>query len=165
MQRANIKAGDTSARDLYSAARELLEPLLAQHWQPGVTEADGMVTSYAVYLMTHLPGWREMSSISEALALFYGAPVGEEAYAAAKKPVQDMIADALDRATRRFDALHRAHRDESERERLRQSGELILAYQYQIAPGQTSLSAQYDFDKPPLDIKLDPAVSALDNAK
>lgn len=165
MQRANIKAGDTSARDLFSAACELLDPLLARRWQPGVTEADGMISSYAAYPVTHLPGWREMGNISEALALYYGAPVGEEAYDAAKKPVQEMIAEALDRVGRRLDALHRAHRDESERERLKQSGELILAYQYQITPGQTVLSAQYDFDKPPLDIKLDPAISPLDNAK
>ena len=64
-----------------------------------------------------------------------------------------------------MEALQRAQRDESERERLRQSGELILAYQYQIKPGQTTLSAQYDFDAPPLEIKIDPSMNAIDNAK
>src|SRR5258707_10133542 len=77
MQRANIKAGDTSARDLYRTAHELLEPLLAHRWQPGITQADGLVTGYATYPVTYLPGWQASATISEALAKFYGAPVGQ----------------------------------------------------------------------------------------
>ncbi len=165
MGSANIKAGDTSARDVYAAARELLEALLDHRWQPGNTEADGRITSFAVYPITHLPGWHDVSSISEALAAYYGAPIGPEAYDAGKKPVQAMIDEALERIQRRLDSLRRSARDETERERLRQSGELILAYQYQIAPGQTSFAAQYDFDAPALEIKLDPSVSAVENAK
>src|SRR5205814_2136301 len=48
---------------------------------------------------------------------------------------------------------------------LRQSGELLLAYQYAIQPGQATFSAQYDFDLPPVEIKLDPKLSPLENAK
>jgi len=165
MGRTNIKAGDTSARDLFAAASELLAPLLAHQWQPGITEGDGLITSFAVYPVTHLPGWRSAETISGALADFYGAPVGPEAYDAGKKPVQAAIDEGLERVGRRLEALRRSERDETERERLRQSGELILAYQYQIARGQDSFAAQYDFDAPALEIKLDPSISALDNAK
>src|SRR5450432_4175305 len=165
MQSANIKAGDASATDLYNAAHELLVPLLAHQWQPGVTQVDGIVTSYATYPISHLPGWERAESISMALDRFYGAHIGIEAYNAAKMPVEAMLTEARERVEKRLAALHRAERDESERDRLRQSGELILAYQHQIAPGQPSLSAQYDFDIPALDIKLDPALSALENAK
>ncbi len=165
MGQTNIKAGDTSARALFDAIGELIGPLLDHHYQPGITEADGMITSYAAYPVTHLPGWRETATISEALALYYGAPVGMEAYDAAKKPVQAMIDEAKDRVQHKLDSLRRSQREDSERERLRQSGELLLAYQYQVAPGQTSFNAQYDFDRPPLDIKIDPTKSVLDNAK
>jgi predicted ribosome quality control (RQC) complex YloA/Tae2 family protein len=165
MQRANIKAGDTSARSLFDVISGLLDSLLNRRWQPGVTEADGQVTSYAAYPVTYLPGWRQTASLSEALALYYGAPVGVEAYEAAKKPVRAMIDEARERIERKLESLHASQRDDSERERLRQSGELLLAYQHTIKPGQTSLSAQYDFDKPPLDIKVDPSMSVLDNAK
>jgi predicted ribosome quality control (RQC) complex YloA/Tae2 family protein len=55
--------------------------------------------------------------------------------------------------------------DEQDRSILRQSGELILAYQYALQPGQTELKAQYDMDAPELVIKLDPQLSALDNAQ
>ncbi len=165
MERANLKAGDTSARALFDSINALLAPLLDRRWQPGVTEADGLVTSYAAYPVTHLPGWRETGSISEAVAAFYGALTGIEAYEAAKGPIKAALDEARERIERRAEALRRAHRDETERERLRQSGELLLAYQYAIQPGQASFSAQYDFDKPPLDIKLDPKLGPVDNAK
>jgi predicted ribosome quality control (RQC) complex YloA/Tae2 family protein len=165
MERANIKAGDTSARTLFEAMQSLLDPLLARRWQPGVTEGDGTITSFAAYPITHLPGWRETSRISEALALYYGAPVGVEAYDAAKKPIREQIEEAAGRLERRLESLKRSQRDDSERERLRQSGELLLAYQYAITPGQTSFSAQYDFDQPALEIPIDPSVNAVENAK
>jgi predicted ribosome quality control (RQC) complex YloA/Tae2 family protein len=165
MERANIKAGDTSARTLFEVIQSLLDPLLARRWQPGVTEGDGTITSYSPYPITHLPGWREVSTISEALALYYGAPVGVEAYDAAKKPIREQLQEAIDRIERRLDSLRRSQRDDSERERLRQSGELLLAYQYAITPGQTSFSAQYDFDQPALEIPIDPSVNAVENAK
>ena len=165
MHSTNIKAGDTSARALFAEVEGLLGPLLDHHWQPGVTGEDGLVTSYATYPITHLPGWQMTETISEAVAEYYGAPVGIEAYDAAKKPIQAGLDEARDRVEHRLEALKRSQRDETERERLRQSGELLLAYQYAVQPGQTSLSAQYDFDQPALDIKIDPSMSALENAK
>ncbi len=165
MERANIRAGDTSARALFDVITSLLEPLLDHRWQPGITEQDSLIASYAAYPVTYLPGWRETATISEALALYYGAPVGPEAYDAAKQPIQDMIDEARQRIERRLASLRRSQRDDAERERLRHSGELLLAYQYEIKPGQSSFSAQYDFDQPPLDINLDPTLSAVENAK
>jgi predicted ribosome quality control (RQC) complex YloA/Tae2 family protein len=165
MERVDIKAEDTSARGLFDAISELLGRLLNRQWQPGVTEADGLITSYSAYPVTHLPGWRETGSIGEALATYYGALTGIQAYEAAKRPIKDMLDEARRRIERRLEALLRSHRDESERERLRQSGELLLAYQYEIQPGQAMFSAQYDFDRPPLEIRIDPKLSPVDNAK
>ena len=62
-------------------------------------------------------------------------------------------------------SLQRGMRDESELERLKQSGELILAYQYTIAESQSELRAQYDLDAPELVIRLDPDRSPLENAQ
>lgn len=163
--RFDAKAGTLEAGDLFESIQELLVPLLAHDWQPGITQEGGLTTSYSVYEVTHLKGWRPVESISEALSQYYGAPVGIEAYDAAKQPVLAALDEAREKIQRKLDALRRSERDETERERLRQSGELLLAYQYQVAPGQTMLSAQYDFDQPPLNIKIDPGISPLDNAK
>ncbi len=163
--RFDAKASTIEPGDLYESVQELITPLLAHDWQPGITQESGLTTSYSVYEITFMKGWRSVESINEALSQFYGAPVGIEAYDAAKQPVFAVLDEAREKIQRKLDALHRSERDESERERLRQSGELILAYHYQIVAGQTVLSAQYDFDLPPLEIKIDPKISPLDNAK
>jgi len=163
--RIDAKAGDLSAGDLHSVITTLIEALHVERFQPGVCEVDGVVQAFAAYPITHLSGWRETATISEALSLYYGAPVGAEAYEAAKQPIRAQLTEAIEKVTRRLEALQRSQRDEAERERLRQSGELILAYQYQIVRGQTTLSAQYDFDAPPLEIKIDTTLTPLENAK
>jgi predicted ribosome quality control (RQC) complex YloA/Tae2 family protein len=159
------RAGDVSARALHEVISGLLNALLDGQFTPGVAESEGLVTAFAAYEITCLPGWRATDGISEALALFYGAPVGAEAYEAAKKPVQAQINEAVDRVSRRLESLQRQARDQSECDRLRQSGELLLTYQYQIRPRQQEFSAQYDFEAPPLVIKLDPLLSPVENAK
>jgi predicted ribosome quality control (RQC) complex YloA/Tae2 family protein len=161
----NTRAGDTSTTALLTAIHELIDPLLKRAWQPGVTESDAALTGYAVFPVHFMPGWTPRDSLNAALADFYGAPIGIEAYDNAKKPIKTMIDEAIEKVTRRLDALKRSHRDESERERLRQSGELLLAYQYQIKPGDKSFSAQYDFDAPALAITLDPTLNPVENAK
>lgn len=163
--RFDAKTGQVDPADLRGVIDELWGAFQTHHWQPGVTGTGEALTSYAVYEITHLPGWRPMESVSAALAAYYGAPVGIEAYDAAKQPIVAVLEEVRDKAQRKLDSLRRAERDPSEMERLRKSGELLLAYQYQIAPGAASFSAQYDFDQPALDIPLDPALSPLDNAK
>ena len=56
-------------------------------------------------------------------------------------------------------------RDDRELEELRQSAELILAYQYAIAEGQSELRAQYDPGGPERLIRLDPDRNPLENAQ
>ncbi|MFN8417732.1 MAG: NFACT RNA binding domain-containing protein [Anaerolineae bacterium] len=165
-------AGDAQAKSavvdpdmLQQVIAEMIGALLNNQFEPGVTEVDGAVTSFSAYEVTHLPGWHSVGDISEALALFYGAPVGEEAYEAAKQPVYAQLNEAIAKVSGKLDSLQRSYRDDSERERLRKSGELLLAYQYQIPAGQSSYKAQYDFDEPEIEIALDPTMSAIDNAK
>ena len=56
-------------------------------------------------------------------------------------------------------------RDDEERQRLKQAGELILAYQYALSAGQRELRAQYDPDGPELLVTLDPDKTPLENAQ
>jgi predicted ribosome quality control (RQC) complex YloA/Tae2 family protein len=65
----------------------------------------------------------------------------------------------------RLASLERSLTDQSERETLRHSGELILAYQFTLAKGQSELKAFYDPDQPELVIKLDPTLTPLENAQ
>ena len=160
-----IRAGDVSARALLDVIAGLMRVLTEAQFEPGIVEAQGMITAFAAYPITFLPGWQRTGGISEAVAAYFGAPTGSEAYDAAKQPVRAQIVEAIERGTRRLEALQRQAPPDSERERLRQSGELILAYQHQIAPRQQEFSAQYDFDAPPLVIPLDPTLGPVENAR
>jgi predicted ribosome quality control (RQC) complex YloA/Tae2 family protein len=156
-------AADTDR--LYDALQSVIQPLSHRAWQPGIASVDGRVTAYSVYPLQHQPGWEATPSVSAALTAFYGAPIGEEAYTAAKEPVRAELKEAIIRTQARLDSLQRSMTDEQDREWLRQSGELILAYQYTLQPGQTLLKAQYDFDLPELQIVLDPTLTPLENAQ
>ncbi len=160
-----VKAPDVDIDDLFAQIEVLMTPLRAREWQPGIVETDGLPQAFSVYPITHADGWQATNGISAALAAFYGAPVGEEAYAAAKKPVFDALDEAKAKQSAKLASLQRSFKDESERETLKQAGELILAYQYAIQPKQTELVAHYDPDKPALVIKLDPTLTPLENAQ
>lgn len=148
-----------------SALNSALEPVKHRIWKPGIVEQHGRVVAYSVYPLTHLEGWAEVRSVSEAMAAFYGAPVGPEAYAAAKAPIKAAIVEARAKLGAKLASLQDSMTDDSEREQLKLAGELILAYQYSISPGQTELAAEYEADRPPLKIKLNPQSSPLENAQ
>lgn len=161
----NTRAADTSARTLLSVIEDLFGAFQAGRWEPGVALEDGVPAAFAAYRLTHLEGWAPRATMSEALEAYYGVMVGEGAYSAAKKPVQAAIAEAKARVQKKLDSLQSSLRDEAALEHLRQSGELLLAYQYALTPGQTILRAQYEVDGPELEIAIDPALTPLENAQ
>lgn len=162
---SELPAHRADAEQVAAALRELTTPLLARQWQPGIAERDGRVTAFSVYPLRHLAGWRPVESVSQALAAYYAAPVGIEAYDAAKAPVRAALVEARAKVEARLQSLRRSLKDTAELEALRQSGELILAYQYTFVPGQTELRAAYEVDAPEIVIALDTALTPLENAQ
>jgi predicted ribosome quality control (RQC) complex YloA/Tae2 family protein len=160
------KAVDADLDALYDALKTVIEPLRKREWQPGIAETDEEgVSAFSVYPITYLEGWHPIDNINAGLVAYYGAPVGEEAYETAKKPVFYQLKEARARLEGKLKSLLDSQTDDSQREVLRQSGELILAYQYALEKGQTELKAQYTPDQPELVIQLDPKLSPLDNAQ
>jgi predicted ribosome quality control (RQC) complex YloA/Tae2 family protein len=165
----NQKAAEADLDALLAALRAVVGPLIERKWQPGIaTDTDdetGLVDAFSVYPLTHLEGWRQLDSISAAVTAYYGAAVGAEAYAKAKQPVQAGIEEGRAKYRAKLYSLEKGLKDESERDTLQHSGELILAYQYTLDEGQTELRAQYDPDGPELVVKLDPTLTPLENAQ
>ncbi len=162
---ANQKASDADADSVYKALKQVIEPLAKRQWQPGIVENENGVAAYSIYPVESMKGWHPTESLSEAITAYYGAPVGEDAYRAAKVPVHEAIREAQAKLGARLAALEKSMTDEQDREVLRQSGELILAYQYGLVKGQTELKAQYEVDAPDLVIKLNPELTPLENAQ
>jgi predicted ribosome quality control (RQC) complex YloA/Tae2 family protein len=161
----NTRAGDTSARTLLAVIADLFGQFQARQWEPGLVTEGEAVIAYSVYPVSFLDGWTRVNSVSEALERYYGPLVGEDAYDAARKPVQAAIDGVKARLQKKLDALRRSLQDEAALDHLRQSGELLLAYQYSLTPGQTLLRAQYEVEGPELEIALDPSLTPLENAK
>lgn len=161
----NQKASDADPIRLLPALESLVTQLGRRQWQPGVVEDENGVEAYSVYPIQCMSGWHPVDTVSEAITAYYGAPVGEDAYRAAKVPVREGLTEAVTKLRARLASLERSLTDESERDVLRQSGELILAYQYNLSKDQTELKAQYDPDQPGLVIALDPNLTPLENAQ
>ena len=161
----NTKAAETGARVLLAAVEAMFEVVRSGEWQPGIVAQGEMVDAFSVYPVTFEPGWTPVETVSRALERYYGLRVGEDAYDAAKRPVQAMLDEAKTRVGKKLSQLRDSLQDEAVLEHLRHSGELLLAYQYTLSPGQTVLRTQYEVDGPELEITLDPTLSPLENAQ
>jgi predicted ribosome quality control (RQC) complex YloA/Tae2 family protein len=139
---------------------QILMELTRAPWQPCVAYHDDEPAAFAPYLITHLPHHQNFSSISAAIETFYGTP---ESYAAVKEPLRFQLVEARDKLVRKRDALAQEQARAGDLERLRVSGEMILAHVSQIQPRQEKLNAETEIGK--LEIALDPKLSAVENAQ
>jgi predicted ribosome quality control (RQC) complex YloA/Tae2 family protein len=161
----DIPAMDTNPYTIHAAMTPLIPPLLRHQWQPGVGYAEnGLPEAVTVFPLTHIE-WEPANDVSAALNVFYGALEGPAAYEAAKVPIREQLMNAHEKVRRKLYSLERQNVDDSDVERLRQSGELILAYQYSMEKGQEILEAQYEVEGDPIKIKLDTDLTPLENAQ
>lgn len=162
--RPDAKARDSDCRALLDAYESLVAPLLRRHWQPGLGYELGVAAEFAAFPLSFLD-WQARPTMSGAISEYFGLVRSADAYDEAKKPVRKAIAEARARLSAKLASLERGFKDESEMRRIKQSGELILAYQTALREGQDSLRAQYEPDEPELIIKLDPALNPIENAQ
>jgi predicted ribosome quality control (RQC) complex YloA/Tae2 family protein len=139
---------------------ETLERLTHAPWQPTVAFEDGEPAAFAPYWLTQFNDVRAFDSISAAIEAFYGTA---ETYAAIKESMRTPIVDARDRLTRKRDALVQEQMRAGDIERLRVSGEMILAYAHTIEPRQAILRAETENGI--IEIPLDSNLSAVENAQ
>lgn len=160
----SARAADTDAGQLIAAFQAVVGPLFERCWRPGIGSVHGLPEAVSVFPLTHMD-WTESDTISGAIQYSFGAMTGVDAYKEAKKPVQAAIAEARAKLQTKIRSLRRSLPDEGELQRLKQAGELILAYQYDLSAGQGELRAQYDPEGPELLVSLDPVRSPLENAQ
>ncbi|MBI4674475.1 MAG: NFACT family protein [Chloroflexi bacterium] len=154
-----------AADALYSSAYVTkLHAELTRVWlgpaEPSLAWRDTQPTAVAAFLLTHLPNVENIPTMSAALEKFYGAA---ESYEAVKAPLRAPMENALEKLRRKLASLQRELVPLEEIENLKLKGEMILGYQYALAPGQTELRAEVT-EELTLDIALDPQLSPLENA-
>jgi predicted ribosome quality control (RQC) complex YloA/Tae2 family protein len=163
----NLLAADASPRHCLSVFEAVITPLLARQWQPGTLHEGEMVIGFSVYPIRQRPGWQPAESVSAALVAFYGAVTGEQAYAAAKKPILAQLKAAEKKLAGKLFSLKSQQRDDADLQAHQTNGQLLLTYQHLIAKNQSEFSPpRYEGDdSPPLVIKLDPLLSPVENAQ
>lgn len=162
-----IPAADANPYNLNAALDSFFPKLLRHEWQAGVVieKETELPKTVSVFPITHFGEWQPTETISEAIDAYYGSLEGTAAYDAARVPIRKQLNDAREKVSRKLASLERELVDQSEIEFLRQAGELLLAYQYTLAPKQEELVAQYDPEGEPLTIKLDTSITPLENAQ
>jgi len=174
-----MRAGDAAddAATVHGALAGLISDLGRGAARPTVARRGLMVVAWAPYWLGHLEAHegQEQTSVEatdsamDALAAFEAARSVPDPYAAARLAIDAELEAAAVKLRRKRDSLSRqiAGTDPAALERLRLCGDLVLAYQTTLSPGQTILEAQAsaDPDAPPLRIRLDPALSAVENAQ
>ncbi|MCW5849198.1 MAG: NFACT family protein [Anaerolineae bacterium] len=133
-------------------------------WSPTVVREEEAVVAFAPYRLTHLPDAEPIASLSEAIAAYFAAQVGRDAYAAARARVEALMTAARDRAQRHKTALEREIVSAEEIERRREWGEWLLAYAYAVPRGATEFTVE-DTGAGPLTIPLDPKLTPVENAQ
>ena len=148
----------------------MLGPIRGEgRWQPCVARFEGHVVAFAPYRLTHLEASceiEELASISSAVELGYAGRDSAERHAGLPetanqlaRPMLEAIATRRALVERRRNALARSREAAGDPEPLRRTGETILAYAYQIRPGQDRLVVD------DLDIRLDPRETPSENAQ
>lgn len=158
------KVSDTDSAALFAAFQAVTAPLLRRQWQPGIGLQNHIAAEFAVFPLSFIE-WQAAPSISQAITACFGSVIGAAAYDEAKKPVQAAIEEAKIKLSSKRRALRKGLKDKAELETLKQSGELILAYQYSLQDGQEELRAQYDIAGPERLIRLNPKRTPLENAQ
>ena len=160
----DTKVMDTDGAALFSAFQAVAAPLLRREWQPGIGLQDHAVIEFSAFPLSFVE-WQAADSMGGAITGYFGSVVGKQAYDEAKKPARAAIKETRIKLSSKLSSLQRGLKDRAELDMLKQSGELILAYQYSLGGGQEEFKAQYDPAGPELVIRLNPALSPLENAQ
>jgi predicted ribosome quality control (RQC) complex YloA/Tae2 family protein len=162
---ADTPVGEVEALALLDAASDLFAPLQSGQWEPHLArDEEGEVIAFAPYELTQFEESEPAATISEAMQRFFEARMDTDAYAAARRRVAEMLAQARKSVEGTLYQLRSQHVDPAEVERLRESGELLLAYQWQVQKGSDSVEL-FDYEGEPRRIALDPTQTPVENAQ
>ncbi|MDQ7840131.1 MAG: NFACT family protein [bacterium] len=126
---------------------------------------DGAPAAYAPFPMVSLEHLQpERSSMSAAVEAVAQSAVGRARFEETRQGLAATVRQALDRLHRTLAAVAEDAQEAEGADRLREQGELILAYLSQIAPRAAVLEVP-GFDGRPVSIPLDPTRSGVENAQ
>jgi predicted ribosome quality control (RQC) complex YloA/Tae2 family protein len=158
-------ASETDPPSLVEVVRELFAPLETGSWEPHMAlDDEGEVIAFAPYELTQYETAVPVDTISEAMRRFFATRMDTEAYATARGRIAEMVAEGRKRVESTIYQLNRQLVDPAEVEQIRENGELLLAYQWQVARHASNVELP-DFEGELRTISLDPNLTPVENAQ
>ncbi|MBC7241339.1 MAG: NFACT family protein [Anaerolineae bacterium] len=169
--RADILCGEVAEPAAFLASfSALLAPLASGDWRPSLgydsAAEDAPASCFAPYPLTHCARWEPAPSISLALERWLedAQQQARDPYRAARQRLWKMLEDSAGRLERRRCQLLEQMVPPEEIEALRQAGEYILAFGWQMRPAQDTLEVELG-EGEVRRIALDPVLSPAENAE
>jgi predicted ribosome quality control (RQC) complex YloA/Tae2 family protein len=159
-------AADADADRLYGAIAALVTLVEQRAFAPVVYRQDGRVCGYAPFPFAHLADQaaEPAATMSEAVARAVLPASTTEALAAQRTALAAAVRTALAKAERAAREVRQALEEAAAGARLREHGNLLLAYASQIPAGAAAATVP-GFDGTPVTIPLDPALTPVANAR
>lgn len=163
------RAGYSAAQSLSSVEKQALAEaiqdqfslLRTRQWAPIVMYRDGDPVDYRAYDRPPVEGARPAVSMSAAVEIVNQGLESLDALKASRERLQREVDRRRSEVSARLASLARGLRTAEKTDELREAGNLILGYQYQIAPGSPALEIP-EMDRT---ISLDPSLGAVENAE
>lgn len=162
----NAPVGAVTPEAVDEAVSDLLALLDTGEWAPHVgLDERGDVFAFTPYRPYQFERAEPVADVSTAMWRYFEVQLATtDPYAAARRQVQSLLDDARERIERTLDQLQERRVDQEEVDALREAGELLLAYQWQIEPDDTEVTVP-DYEGNERTISLDPTLSPVENAQ
>jgi len=159
------QAKGISPDSIPQALAELFSPLSDGTWAPHVAFDDSdNVVAFAPYELRQFGRCEPTAEISEAMWRYFQRRLATDAYAAARRRVQELIDDARSSVEHALEQVRAQRVNQEEIDALREAGELLLTYQHRIERGAQEVTVP-GYDGEPRSIDLDPKLTAVENAQ
>lgn len=152
---------------LWQAVQALFAPVREQRFQPSLYLQDGKPVDAAPFplkLYEHLP-CEPRQSLSEALDECARAASQESTLAQESEALKRWLREKLTKTRAALERTQTALNQAQHYEVLQREGELILANLRQLQKGMTEATLEDFLDRAPQNVKLDPALSPVENAQ
>ena len=157
----------TAAGLLYKQFTALMERVVTGDFSPAIFYDGKDPVEFAALPLTLYGGAssKSFSSISALLETYYAEKNALTRIRQRSADLRKIVQTILERTVKKYDLQLRQIKDTEKREKYKLYGELLHTYGYGTEPGAKSLSALNYYTNEPLQIPLDPTLTASENAK
>lgn len=159
------RAGPSTAIDVVQALSALFRPLKDGRWTPHVAmDETDQVVAFAPYELRQFEHREPVAEISDAMWRYFQERLTTDAYAASRARVRKLMDKAKSSVEHALEQVRAQHVAQSEIDALREAGELLLTYQHRVERGSGQITVP-GYDGEPRSIRLDPKLTAVENAQ